>query len=378
MLPYPSLSVAPMEGFTTFPMRLFLTMTSQPMAMTTPFLKVTRAFPEDEIPWDFAPELYELAGSFSHSIVPQFIAGEWECFLRATDLIGPEISPFIELNCGCPSPNSMGKLAGSGILQDPDLFARTLETLISRMGGERLAIKMRIGVLSETEFPRLLDSIRDLRFARLTIHGRTRKAGYRGQSSWDCVESAAIAFQSRIPVHASGDVLSLPTLKRLGEVAPHAGGVMIGRGVLRNPWIFEELRTGKSVVLSPRVFISALYCYLLIQELWQNQAAKLFSRIRCGRIGGYCGNDAAAWEKQAVELSGLALGYPSPYRRDMDLKVSPIAFDRLKILWTYLRSTLPEDLRLGPVSKAANAKDFFLALSAALEDQGEFLPLEIM
>ncbi len=246
------------------------------------------------------------------------------------------------------------------------------------MGGERLAIKMRIGVLSEAEFPRLLDSIRGLTFARLTIHGRTRKAAYRGHSHWESVEEAAVAFQSRIPVLASGDVVSLPTLNRLAEIAPHSQGVMVGRGVLRNPWIFDELRTAERVVLAPEVFVSALYCYLLIQELWQNQAAKLFSRIRSERIGGYCGIDAAAWEKQAVELSGLALGYPSPYRRDMDLRVSPIAFERLKILWSYLRSTLSGDLRLGPVSKAANAQDFFLALSSALDDQGEFLPLEII
>jgi tRNA-dihydrouridine synthase len=378
VFPHSSISVAPMEGFTTFPMRLFLTMTSSPTAMTSPFLKVTRVFPGGALPRDFAPELIDLREVLTYRLIPQFIAGEWECFLRAADLIPSEISPFIELNCGCPSPNSMGRLAGSGILQDPELFARTIETLIARMGGDRLAIKMRIGVLSKAEFPALLDSLSGLGFARLTIHGRTRKAGYRGQADWQSVEEAARVFGSRVPVHASGDVVSLRSLTTLNKIAPRAAGVMIGRGVLRNPWIFEEFKDQASVSLEPEAFLTALYCYLLIQELWQNQPDKLLSRIRAGRIGAYCGHDVEAWEKQAVELSRLALGYPSPYRSDMDLRVSPIAWERLRILWGFLKTTLPVDLNLRSLNKALSAKDFFLGLSSALRTYKRLLPLEII
>lgn len=377
MLPFESISVAPMEGFTTFPMRLFLHMTSDPKAMTTPFLKVTRAFPLDNLPGDYAPELFELRGRFPYSIVPQYIAGEVDCFLRATELLPEAVTSMIELNCGCPSPNSMGKYAGSGILQDQAYFSRSLERIIAELGASRVAIKMRIGVTSESEFSHILDGIQGLEMARLTIHGRTRKAGYRGRANWSAVEEAAVAFEGRVPILASGDVVSHESLLALQATAPRAQGVMIGRGVLRNPWIFEELKSGRRVQLSAEVFLHALYSYLLIQELWHAQTPKFVARVASGRIGAYCGTDAAAWEKQAIELSSLALGLPLLPRKGATIRVSPVAFERLKILWTYLRGSLPSEWNLKPVSKSDNPTDFFELLALTLPVENQFFPIEI-
>lgn len=378
MFGFEAISVAPMEGFTTFPLRLFLTMTSAPQKMTTPFLKVTRTFPLDEIPRDFAPELYELREVFAYELVPQFIAGEVECFLRAADLIPGERAPVIEFNCGCPSPNSMGKFAGSGILQDPDYFQEALGKIARALGPERTAIKMRIGVLQEEEFPRLLDTISEFSLARLTIHGRTKKAGYRGSSNWSSIEDAAMRFQGRVPVLGSGDVDSFASLEAFRQAAPSASGLMIGRGVLKNPWVFEELKGQKTVLIPSESFLLALYAYLLIQDLWQREPYKLIARLQKGRIGAYAGLSEKAWEQAAVDLSTLALGLPLLPFGDRDIAVSPVAFDRLKILWTYLRGSMPEDLRVSVINKTRNPREFFTALHESLGDYGEILPLEIV
>ena len=61
-------SVAPMEGITTFPMRLWLSLASQPAAATTPFLRATKTFPERRLPVTYAPELFELRGVLPYTI----------------------------------------------------------------------------------------------------------------------------------------------------------------------------------------------------------------------------------------------------------------------------------------------------------------------
>ena len=364
--PAPVISVAPMEGLTTFPMRLWLHLVSQPGAMTTPFLRVTRAHPDRYIPADFAPELYELRGVLPYELTPQFITGDPEQFLRAADLMPPMLTPVLELNCGCPSPNSLGKLAGSGMLHDKEAFGRAIEGLSNKLGASRLAVKMRLGIDDPLEFPGLLEAIVDLPLARLTVHGRTRADGYRGHARWEAIDAAA--KRAKIPVIASGDVLGSKTLHDLTRVAPDFSGAMIGRGVLRNPWVFEEIRSGCSIELDLMTLVHALFCYTLLQELWQNHAKKLISRVASGRIGAACQTDFAAWERLTVELTSLIFGVPfllTPGFKLPSEAISPVAFGRLKILWAYLRSGLPDNFARASLVRAKNLTSFFEQLIAA-------------
>lgn len=372
MLPFASLSVAPMEGLTTFPMRLWLHIVAQPKAMTTPFLRVTQVHPEGELPASFAPELFELRGVLPYELVPQFISGDPQHFLRAADLLPPTVSKAIELNCGCPSPNSMGRYAGSGILQEPEYFARSLEEISARLGAGRFAVKMRLGIHDPAEFPTLLQAVAALPLARLTVHGRTRRDGYRGQARWEAIQSAARLSQS--PVLASGDIWGLRSLEGLREKAPDIAGAMIGRGVLRNPWVFEEFRTGRTTRLPPFVLANALFCYALLQDLWQQNPRKLIARIASGRIGSVCGTDADAWERLTVELSSLVLGCPRLSTKNQavtDGSLSPVAANRLKFLWSYLRSGLPEPFADPRLLRSKGSADFFATLWNAAEEDAE-------
>ena len=234
-----------MEGLTTFPMRLWLHIASRPEAATTPFLRATSVFPGRELPATFAPELFELRGVLPFAVTPQFMACEVDNFMRAVELLPEVDSGVVELNCGCPSPNAAGKNAGSGILRDPNVFGATIERLCELLGPRRLAVKMRVGIDSPDEFGTLLTQVARLPLARMTVHGRTRADKYRGHARWDKVQDAAVA--STTPTWASGDVFSSVALGNLQSAAPNTAGVMIGRGVMHNPWIFEELRSGTIV-----------------------------------------------------------------------------------------------------------------------------------
>jgi tRNA-dihydrouridine synthase len=329
------------------------------------------------LPATFIPELIQLRGALPYQLIPQFITGEPELFLRAAAFIPPAVAETIELNCGCPSPNSMGRFAGSGMLRDPDFFAHSLARLSAELGPGRLAVKMRLGVASDTEFPALLAALSALPLARLTVHARTRADGYRGEARWTAVQTAATRTQT--PVHASGDIWGWNSWQKLQATAPAMRGAMIGRGLLRNPWIFAELKHGVRTQIAPLTFINALFCYALLQDLFLRDAGKLMQRVAQGRLGQACGTDFAAWEKTTVELTNLVYGVPFLLLQGNSLQhrtIAPVAFSRLRFLWSYLRSSLPESWSGNRVLRCKQPLDFFQQLLAIREETGDEL-LEI-
>jgi tRNA-dihydrouridine synthase len=356
--------VAPMEGLTTFPSRLWLHMASAPKYMTTPFIKVTKNYPEKKLPDDFAPELTTLKGAFPYELIPQLITGDPENFLRASDIIFPHVSTTVEINCGCPCPTSSGKLAGSGILGTPDLFFSALTRYVSHSGKGHLAVKMRSGFSANSEFQILFDGIKELPLARLTVHARTRKAGYKGLSDWQLIHDASL--KTKTPLYGSGDVTSLETLtERL--LPPHRlSGVMIGRGAMINPWLFSEIESGQSIQLPKNLLANAVLCYALIHELWQTDMKKLFARIEQGRLGFHCGLDPLKWEKSAKILMQTAGGFPVSFTGNIvpDIPIGGNALARLKVLWGYLRTNLDAAYMQPAIMKSADINKFFTAFMA--------------
>ncbi len=354
------LGVAPMEGVTGFATRVWLAMASRPASMTTPFLRVTRAQPAGELPLLFAPELFALRGALPYAITPQYIATDPDSFLRAAEHLPPEVAAAVELNCGCPAPTALGQDAGSGILRDPERFARSLERIAARLGAGRFAVKMRIGIDDAAESRTLVDCVAGLSLARLAVHGRTRKEAYRGESRWAVVQ--AFAAKAAAPTWGSGDVTCAQTLRERVAQAPDVRGVMIGRGALRNPWIFEELRRGAPLALTSAVLLNALLCFALLNELSMQSPEKLIARVAAGRLGAYCGDDPEAWERAAATLTGMLAGAPfvlSPGREVPEIPVSQAAMARLRYLWSHLGGFLGASR---PVRARAGTA-FFAALS---------------
>ena len=366
-------SLAPMEGITGFPMRLWLTWASQPGRMTTPFLRVNRAQPERGLPLLFAPELFELRGAFEYELTPQFLSADPEAFLRAADFLGGIGVPAIELNCGCPCPTCIGKNAGSGILADPDTFGRTVETLASHLGEGRAAIKMRLGYSDDREFDNLLMHVANAPLARLTVHGRTRMNGYRGRARWAAIESAA--QRALAPTWGSGDVTSAEVFREVTLKAPSVAGVMIGRGAIRNPWIFQELRDGVPVQIDFAALQNALLAFALVNEAATFFPDKLVSKLANGKLLDQCGVSADAWTRLAAALANLTFGFPivwSPGRDLSDARVSPTSLARLRLLWTHLRTSLPETFASPRLMRAKTLAQFFAQLEDAAGDCWRF------
>ena len=119
-------SVAPMEGITIFPTRLWLALASRPEAATTPFLRATQVFPTRELPAAFAPELFQLRGVLPYRLTPQIMACTPDNFLRAAELLP---AGEVELNCGCPTQNGAGnRTICAGQRSDDSRAQRQLST----------------------------------------------------------------------------------------------------------------------------------------------------------------------------------------------------------------------------------------------------------
>lgn len=349
------------------------------MHATTPFLHLTKTFPEQRLPATFAPELFELRGRLPYELTPQFLTCDTEHVLRAAELLPSFGSAALELNCGCPTPNGAGKNAGSGILQDPDAFGYAIDKLTRDLGPRRLAIKMRLGISAADEMELLIEQIAQLPLARLTIHGRTRADKYRGVARWDKIDLAARATAT--PTWASGDVFNASAFQRLVEVAPSIAGVVIGRGLMHNPWIFEELRMAQPVSIDPLTLLNALSCYAMLHEVWLTSPEKLMGRVLSGRIGEYCGTGFESWEKLSVNLSSMLGMVPFVLfdaKHVPEVALSPTSFRRFKVLWSYLRSSLPEVYQVPRLMRTKTFTEFllmFFELSAELPGDAKELKI---
>jgi tRNA-dihydrouridine synthase len=331
-----------MEGVTNFPMRLWFWLTSAPATLATPFLRATTTFPHKDIPETFAPELFRLREHTRYRLVPQVMASEATDFIRSAALFTNDY-PHIELNAGCPSPNCVGKGAGSSLLADPDDFARMIDKVSTAVGTSKFAVKMRTGFHSHDEFPAILAALKNIDIKRLTVHGRSRPQGYKGSANWQLISLAAERFS--FPVFASGDITGFEKLKFYNENFTNISGVIIGRGALRNPWIFEELRTERLVRVNRDTVLYALASFALLQNLSVTNFQSLIGLALDGLFQKPCLTDSKAWAEIYEALS------VATFQRRLDIEderfVQDFALERksagrLKLVWNYLRSSLPE------------------------------------
>lgn len=318
-------SLAPMEGVTTFPTRLFYALTAPPARMTTPFLRATETFPHKAFPETFAPEHRpELAGTLPYALDLQIMAADEGAFERASDL-APKSAMSLELNCGCPSPTCTGKGAGSSLLKEPAVFFVFVERLVRHLGPGRLAVKMRTGYAAHAEFPTLLAAVAALPLARLTVHGRTRPQGYTGKARWDLIGHAVKTALA--PVHASGDVVDAASALALADAAPGLAGTLVGRGALRHPWIFAELGRNEPVRLPAAVIPLALRAFGLLHDMAVTDFETLVRWAAEGAFAEPLGADPDKWSRFLERFS-------SP-------ELQRATLGRTKMLWNYWRSGLP-------------------------------------
>jgi len=157
--------------------------------------------------------------------------------VRASEIVESTGAHFIDINLGCPVKKVVKKGCGAALLRDPGYLEKFLSTIKK---GIRLplTVKMRTGWNEEElTIHECVKAAYNAGCEWVAIHGRTRAQGYDGKADWNLI--AEVKDQAKLPIIGNGDIRSAEQAKqRLQQSKVDA--VMIGRGALRNPGIFNE------------------------------------------------------------------------------------------------------------------------------------------
>lgn len=171
-------------------------------------------------------------------VVAQMIGNHIPSLVRSAQELQQHPIAAVDLNLGCPAPVVYRKCAGGGLLRDLQRVDSILGALRDAVD-IKFTVKTRIGFDDAAVFDELLPIFARHSIDLLTVHGRTVAEGYRSEVHYDFIARSVESVPC--PVLANGNVYSA---QKAGEVLTLTGarGLMIGRGAIRNPWMFEQIR----------------------------------------------------------------------------------------------------------------------------------------
>ena len=192
-------------------------------------------------------------------LVPQLLSRDPEDCIWAVAAIGELGYPEVNLNLGCPSGTVVSKGKGAGLLRDPAVLDRFLDTVFSRTALP-ISVKTRIGLESPAEWEALLPVLARYPIRELTLHPRTRRELYRGDVHPEALDRALELLP--FPLCYNGNLFTPPGVQRLENAIPALAGVMIGRGLLADPSLAARCKGGsrdRAVLLTFHEELAARY-----------------------------------------------------------------------------------------------------------------------
>lgn len=171
-------------------------------------------------------------------LIPQLLSNNAEDFILAAREIEALGYEEINLNVGCPSGTVTSKGRGAGLLLNPEELDRFLDR-IYRECNMKLSIKTRIGFYKPQEFDKILDIYNSYPVHELIIHPRTREDYYKNPVHLNIFLYAVQTCRHRLCYN--GDIFSYQDYRTITEMFPDVDCVMLGRGILRNPSIVENI-----------------------------------------------------------------------------------------------------------------------------------------
>ena len=150
-----------------------------------------------------------------------------------------DFADIIDINMGCPAPKVVKNGDGSKLLQNLDLAKSIIEEVVKN-ASKPVTLKVRTGWDKEhivvEEIARIAENAG---ISAIIVHGRTRTEFYSGRANWDLIKK--VKQTVKIPVIGNGDIVDEESAKNMFEQTG-VDGIMIGRGTLGNPWIFEKIK----------------------------------------------------------------------------------------------------------------------------------------
>lgn len=172
-------------------------------------------------------------------IAQQIFGSDVDSFVKAAKLVEDKMHPdIIDINMGCPVPKvAIKSQAGSALLKNPDKIKEIVSAVVKAVSVP-VTVKIRSGWdANSVNAVEVAKVIEEAGARAITVHGRTRAQGYSGNADWNIIKQ--VKEMVSIPVIGNGDVTSAEKAKEMLDFTG-CDAVMIGRGVLGNPWLIKE------------------------------------------------------------------------------------------------------------------------------------------
>jgi len=198
----------------------------------------------------------------------QIFGGDPDKMAAAAQVVEGMGADIVDVNMGCPVPKIAKHNAGCSLMREPAHAASVIGAMVKAVSIP-VTVKMRAGWNDgERNAPTLAKMVQDAGAAAIAVHGRTAEQSYSGLADWDLV--ARIASELSIPVFGSGDCIEPEQI--VERLRSGVKGILVGRGVLRNPWILAQAtdllagRAARPVTLEQRGRFLIDYIELLLRE----------------------------------------------------------------------------------------------------------------
>lgn len=230
------LFLAPMEDVTDSPFRVICRKKGADIVYTE-FIS-SEAIIRDENIAMHKMDFQELERPFG----VQIFGGREEAMEGAAKVAESQNPDLVDINFGCPVFKIAKKGAGAGCLRDLGLMERMAGSVVDAVQGRPVTVKTRLGWDDRTiRIREVALMLQNLGVKALTVHARTRAQKYKGEARWEYLKYLKETPGLHIPIIGNGDVTTPQDAKRMFEETG-VDGVMIGRGAIGYPWIFEQTR----------------------------------------------------------------------------------------------------------------------------------------
>jgi nifR3 family TIM-barrel protein len=274
-LPQPFTVLAPMEGVTDFAFRETVSKyLPKPDVMFTEFTNVDSL---TSAGFDDAIQRFKFSSN-QKPIVAQIWGTNPEAFYKSAQLVQKLKFDGIDINMGCPDRAVVKLGAGSAMINNPSLAKEVIEAV--KKGADKLpiSVKTRIGfkTVVTTEW---ITFLLEQKLDALTIHGRTAKQMSKAEINWNEIKKAVDIKNSISPntlIIGNGDIDSYSEACNVSKKYG-LNGVMIGRGIFKNPWVFDKSNDTKEHIKSE--YISVLLKHMILNHK-NNSCPKAFEPMK--------------------------------------------------------------------------------------------------
>jgi len=239
--------------------------------------------------------------------VPQFLGNDAASFKRFEELCVEHQYSEVNINMGCPFVKVVNKGMGAGMLSHPDRVASFLKSVFASTKLD-ISVKCRLGQDHVTEFEQLIPVFNNFPLTEIIVHPRVAKQMYKGEVNVEAF--AGFASQLNHPVCYNGDIESSSDVEKIKALAPQITGIMLGRGILKNPFLLADIK-GQILTHSEKVsMLRSFHVSLMerckekyagdlnllrrLEELWEYHAEgfedgrKIFKQIKkCNTLAKY-------------------------------------------------------------------------------------------